>query len=312
MSVQGKLRELKSIDLAELSVSIAIVKEYKVRRVSQYSVKYVKIESALENRLRRILNKKIEGANLVEEFSYDSPEPEDDVVHSIESSETDFAQIFEILQELNPEQDVIEDIDELVKAKSYLLIARDLEGIKLVGFTKLPENWKMKRTKGLIPLLFRENQFEDLDDEPVFSISNWVDFIYYDDILLILSKKNFEAGLNFREGMINKANNFYEEQAVQDLFVNLDILINKAGNNQRYLKKIATIKNLGYYTDQVFLQRLRAVNDAKNWGIEFDEGKIVISEDSLESILTLLQNKRLHSELSEEDFDVSSVKKLEV
>lgn len=312
MSVQGKLRELKSINLAELSVSIAIVKEYKVRRVSQYSVKYVKIESALENRLRRILNKKIEGANLVEEFSYDSPEPEDDVVHSIESSETDFAQIFEMLQDLNPEHDVIEDIDELVKAKSYLLIARDLEGIKLVGFTKLPENWKMKRTKGLIPLLFRENQFEDLDDEPVFSISNWVDFVYYDNILLILSIKNFEAGLNFREGMINKANNFYEEQAVQDLFINLDILINKAGNNQRYLKKIATIKNLGYYTDQVFLQRLRTVNDAKNWGIEFNEGKIVISEDSLESILTLLQNKRLHSELSEEDFDVSSVKKLEV
>lgn len=311
MSGQSKLRSLKSIDLNELSIFIAIVKEYKVSRVSHYNAKYVKIEPNLESRLRNILGHKIEGANSIEEYTYDCPEPEEDMVRSIESGETDFAQIFEILQGLNPEHDVIDDIDELVLAKSYLLVGRDMEGIKMVGFTKLPENWKMKRSKGLIPLLFRENQFEDLDDEPVFSISNWIDFIYYDDLLLILSKRNFEVGLNFREGMINKANNFYEEPEVQELFVNLEILMSKVGNNQRYLKKIATIKNLGYYTDQNYLQRLRSINGVKSWGIEFDEGKIIITEDSLESILTLLQNKRLHSELSEEDFDVESVKKLE-
>jgi hypothetical protein len=74
---------------------------------------------------------------------------------------------------------------------------------------------------------------------------------------------------------------------------------------------LATIKNLGYYKDQNYLTKFKAVNEAKNWGIEFDNGQIVITDETLDDVLTVLQNKRLHSELSEEDFDVEGVKKLE-
>jgi hypothetical protein len=168
----------------------------------------------------------------------------------------------------------------------------------------------MKKDKGLISLLFRENRFEDLEEENVFSISNSIDFMYYEELLFILSKKAFETGLNFREGMIAKAQEFYDEVEVQNLFVNLDILTSKVGNNQRYLRKIVTIKNLGYYKDQNFLMRFKEINDIKNWGVQFDNGQIVITEESLEDIITILQNKRLHSDLTEEDFDVESVKPL--
>lgn len=93
--------------------------------------------------------------------------------------------------------------------------------------------------------------------------------------------------------------------------VSIDILKNRVGNNQRYLRKIATIKNLGYYKDQSYLAKFKVVNESKNWGIEFDKGQIVITDDTLDDVLTVLQNKRLYSELSEEDFDVESVKRLE-
>ena len=56
---------------------------------------------------------------------------------------------------------------------------------------------------------------------------------------------------------------------------------------------------------------LSGSNESKNWGIEFQESQIVITDETLDDVLTVLQNKRLHSELSEEDFDVESVKKLE-
>ena len=195
-------------------------------------------------------------------------------------------------------------------SKSYLIVLRNEEGIQVVGFKRLPENWKMKKNKGLIPLLFRENRFEDLEDENVFSISNSVDFIYYNEFLFILSKKDFETGLNFRKGMMAKAEVFYEEVKKTELFVNMEVLTNRVGNNQRYLRKIATVKNLGYYRDQQFLQRFRQVSERKDWGVQFENGQIVITEETLDTVLAVLQNKRLHSELTVEDFDVEHAKSI--
>lgn len=312
MPLRTKFRNLKRLNLQNTEVSLAVVKEYKRNRVSQYEVNYVQINPRLETRLRNIIIRKIEAANTFETYTYDCPEPEEDEVRAINSDETDFFRILEQLQALNPEEDIIEDIEELVKAKAYLIILRNDEGIQTVGFKTLPENWKMKRDRGLIPLLYRENRFEDLEEENVFSISSFVDLIYFDEALFILSRKNFESGLNFRDGMIAKADELYQEVQEANLFVNMEILTNRVGNNQRYLRKMATIKNLGYYQDANYLLRLRAISEQRNWGIQFQDGQIVITEEHLDAILTLLQNKRLHSELTDETFDVDSAKRLEI
>lgn len=310
---QQTLRQLKAIDLQSLAVTLAVVKEYKKNRESCYTPAYVDIDERLENRLKGIIIQHIENSNIVEEFAVDCPEPEADLVRSISYIETDFFKIKEKLIELNPEENKIEDVSELVKSKAYLIILRDANGIQVIGFKTLPESWKMKKSKGLIPLFFNsENRFEDLEQDNVFSISNLIDLFYFNEVLFILSKKNFEYGLNFREGMINNANLLYEEVVELDLFVDLEILISKVGNNQRYLRKIAIIKNLGHYKNPVFLQRLQEVSIQKGWNIQFNEGQIVITEESLDDILTVLQNKRLHSELTQEDFDVESIKIVEI
>ena len=311
ISNKTKLKNLKELNLLRASVSLAIVKEYKVNRVSHYDIKYVRIQERLENRLRGILTNHITRSNTVEEYSYDCPEPEEDQVRSIDYEETDFYRIFEKLSQLNPEEDIIHDIDELVRAKAYIIILRNGEGIQIVGFKTLPENWKMKYQRGLIPLLFSENSFKDLEEDNVFSISSFVDLFYFNETIFILSKKEFERGLNFREGMINNANELYQEVQKLNIFGNIEILTAKVGNNQRYLRKIATIRNLGHFRNPVFLQRLEQLSITKGWNINFENGQIVITDDTLDDILTLLQNKRLHSELTDEDFDVESVKPLQ-
>lgn len=302
------LQQLKTTDFQNLSVSLAVVKEYKRNRESHYTPAYVAIDQKLENRLKEIVIRHIEKSNTVEEFTVDCLEPEADLVRSIPSNKTDFYKIKEKLSELDPEEDRIESVDELVKSKAYLIILRDKNGIQIIGFKTLPENWKMKKNKGLIPLLFNENRFEDLEEENVFSIANLIDLFYFNKLIFILSKKNFEYGLNFREGMKSNASLLYEEVIKLDLFVNLNILTSKVGDNQRYLRKITTIKKLGHYKNSIFLQRLKEVSENKDWNIQFKEQQIVITEESLEDILTVLQNKRLYSELTDEDFDVESPK----
>jgi len=311
MSHRSVLRNLKGLNLSRANVSLAIVKEYKRDRVSQYDVKYVRIDQPLERRLRGIVVNHIQNANTVEEYTYDCPEPEADQVRGIDYEATDFFRIFEQLGQLNPEEDVIEDVDELVKAKAYLIILRNRDGIQTVAFKTIPENWKMRKTKGLIPLLYEENQFKDLEEDNVFSIASSIDVLYYNEVLFILSKRAFEHGLNFREGMINGANEMYQEIQQLNLFVNIEILQQRVGNNQRYLRKVAIIRNLGHYRNPNFLQRMQQVSNAKGWNIEFNNGQIVFADETLDDILTLLQNKRLHSELTDEDFDVESAKPLQ-
>lgn len=296
---------LKKMNLQDLEVSLAIVKEYKSDRVSQYKLKYVPINEQLESRLKSIVLNKVSNSNSVDEFTFDCPEPEDDQVRSINSDQTDFDRILENLKQLNPEEDKIQNIDELVSGtKAYMILLRNRDGIQVVGFKTIPENWKMKKHRGLIPLLFRDNQFEDLEDENVFSISSSLDLFYFENTLFIISKKQFEQGLNFREGMIEKARLMFDEVTVLNLFVNIEILTSRVGNNQRYLRKIATIMNLGHYRNPHFMQRLEKVCIDKNWEIQFNEGQIVLTEDTVDTILSLLQNKRLHSEITQEDFDV--------
>lgn len=310
MSNLNKLRNLKRLDLSKTNVSLAIVKEYKVDRISHYDLKYVPIEEKLETRLRNIIISKIEKSNTVEDYTYDCPEPEEDQVRGIDYEETDFYRICEIVKNLNPEEDIIENINELIKAKAYLIILRDSQGIQALGFKTLPENWKLKYSRGLIPLLFSDNSFKDLEDDNVFSISSSIDLFYHDETLFILSKKEFERGLNFREGMLNNAEELYGEVETLNIFIGLEILKAKVGNNQRYLRKIATIRNLGHFRNTQFLQRIEQISNEKGWNITFENGLIVVNEETLDDILILLQNKRLHSELTDEDFDVESAKPL--
>lgn len=305
-----KLKNLKELNLSSVSTSLAIIKEYKVDRISHYDIKYVPIQDRLEKRLRNILASHIERSNTVEDYSYDCPEPEADQVRSINYEETDFYRIFEQLTLLNPEEDIIQDVEELVKAKAYIIIIRNSSGIQIVGFKTLPENWKMKYKTGLIPLLFTENSFKDLDNDKVFSISNFVDLFYFNLTVFILSKKEFERGLNFRDGMISNANELYNEVKQLEIFGNLEILIGKVGNNQRYLRKIATIRNLGHFRNPKYMHKLKQLCLEKNWNVNFENDQIIFTEDTLDNILTLLQNKRLHSELTDEDFDVESARPL--
>ncbi len=310
MPLREKFSKLKKLSLKNAEITLVAIREYKQNKIAKYIMKYIQIDEKLENRLRNIVLNKIENANTFEAYSVDSSEIEDDEIKGYPYEATDFYNIFAQLKELNPETDIITSIQDLLKTKSYMIIVRTISSIKLIGVKSIPENWKLKFSKGLIPLLFIENRFEDLEDEKIFNISNFLDFIYYDEVLFILSKKGFETALNFREGMIKKTDIFYNEASKLKLFLNIDILKEKVHKSPRYLRKVASVVNLGYYKDMTYLARLKEISLKKKWDLHFDGQSIILTESNIDSVLSVLQNKRLHSELTDETFDVDSAKKL--
>jgi hypothetical protein len=70
---------------------------------------------------------------------------------------------------------------------------------------------------------------------------------------------------------------------------------------------MAVIEERAHYADAAYMQRLRDVNAARNWGILFDEnGRIIATQETARVIMQVLLNHRLFSELSLRSFDVPS------
>jgi hypothetical protein len=143
-----------------------------------------------------------------------------------------------------------------------------------------------------------------MGDIPVFNISSSIDFLYYQNLLFVLSKKNFESGLNFREGMKAKAAVFYDSIGQLGLINNIDLLKNFVGDNQKYLRKLSVIQNLSNYKDAEYIKKIVKTAKHYNWDIGYLNGKFELNENNIDTFLTLLQNKRLKSEITEEIFDI--------
>jgi hypothetical protein len=310
-TLKQRYNELKKEAFTSHIFQLAIIKEYKRDRQSHYNIRYVEIDDKLKKRLGSILKNCIDNSNSFEEYKIDGNENEVGEIKGINFQETDYYKIHEKLMTIQPQEFLISNIDELVQAKAYLIVVRNKDKIIATGYKVIPENWKLKKTKGLIPLLFKNNRFEDIDDTPVFSISNLIDFMYYQDALFILCKKNFEHGLNFRDGMKAKAAVFYDSIEKIGLIKNIEILKELVGDNQKYLRKLMVVENLGLYKESEFIKNVDKYSRLYHWDVELIDGKFVLDENNIEALLSLLQNKRLKSEITEEFFDVDSARKVE-
>ncbi|WP_422614842.1 Kiwa anti-phage protein KwaB-like domain-containing protein [Methylobacter svalbardensis] len=72
------------------------------------------------------------------------------------------------------------------------------------------------------------------------------------------------------------------------------------------------IRARGYYKNPNYLIRLRDVSSTREWGIQFDDsGRIIPTEETMRSIMHILLDHRLRSELSENQYDVPSTSPVE-
>ncbi len=294
----------EEIDLNKCDISLAIVES-----TDQYNVLYVPINEPIENKLRNFISDHIENTNTVEEYTVDCDAPEKGIALSINSDETDFSTIYEILRPLNPERDIVPNIDKLVQANAYIVIIRMNSVIKAIGFKRLPENWKMRKKRGLLPLLYKGNRFESLDTDTVFSIASTIDFIFYKKKLFIFSKSDFEIGLKYYERIIQKSNLFFKDIKEKDIFIDSKFLIEKR-NNLHYERKFAKVHKCQYYKDDEFLTKMETLSKEEEWLIDFQDGKIIVTKDNIDDVLSILQDKRLRSDLTQNYYDANGTRLL--
>ncbi len=300
--------QVKNVSWSQATVSFYIAKRRLINREAKYDVLQVNVDSNLRRKLRNIICNKVASSNQALEYDFNTSDLDDNVL-GITTQETDLQGIIDIITSEEPPR-FADSYESLVGSWLYIARLDFPDQPPLYSVRRVSEGWSAKKITQLVSMIFQNNMLVDLDQREIFRIDGKVDFFSFDGIIFIADKKNFETVLNFREGMERNRDEIVEEFRDASIFEDADEISRLVGNNIKRLRKLSQVKKAGYYRDKNFLLNLKLVNDEEGWGIRYNDGKLCITEDDIDTVLKVLNNDRLTSKVNQENFDVDVKHKL--
>lgn len=295
---------LRGKDWSKAPVSFYTVKRALRDRRGVYEVNSVSIDSSLRSKLKEILGDRLARSNGIRDYEYESSDIDENFLH-IETQETEFV---EVASQLSQSAKIVRAVNYEELVGSWMYIAEFGRGAgqdPLFAVRRVSDSWGTKKVRGYANLIFKDNMLVDLDEEEVFRIDNTFDFLVCGDHIYISNKKNFEFLLNFRSAMIATRDAFSVALEKRKVITDAKTLKVLVGDNTRRLRKLSKIEKSGHYKDKAFLKELVRVSKQEKWGIKFFEnGEIEVTEDSIDTVLTVLNNDRLKSQINKVTFDV--------
>lgn len=302
-------RELKQEDWASSTASLYVAKRTLRNKKAKYSVFQVNVDDSLQSKLKSIASRRVNAANTALEYDFNTADLDDNVL-GIQVQETDFQVILEAITR-EPAPEFITEYDELVGTWVYIARFDIPEKEPLYFVRKVNETWSTKKVFQVANVFFKDNMLVDIEQEHIFRIDGKVDFFSYRGTIFIADKRNFESALNFREGMERNRDQIVEDFKETELFVDADEISRLVGSSLPRLRKLSQVKKAGYYRDPKFLSNLKVVSAVEGWGINYsDDGKLIVDETDIDTVLRVLNNDRLKSMINEENFDVDVKHKL--
>jgi len=308
--IEKKHKRLKKLELKKSVVSLWVVHRKLNRQgVAHYSALKVNAAEALRKKLRTAVISKIDKSNEVSPYEYVTGDLDDDMLEQPLET-TDFAEVIGQVSR-NGEEHLAEKQEQLMSAWGYVIKLQS-EDTYVYAFRKLGQQWGSKKVSAGWALLFKDKVLMDLDDPAVFRTDAQIDFLSFEDSVFILNKKNFESAMNFREGMERHRDEIVKEFDELGIVTKSTIIQEAVGKNLHKLRRLASVKNSGYYRHPWYMEKVQTLNAQLNWGLNFDaDGAIEVEEDNVDLILTLLNNDRLKSPITDEIFDVAVKKAVE-
>ncbi|CAJ1806173.1 hypothetical protein CKOHBEJN_00191 [Aeromonas hydrophila] len=310
-ALDAKLRALKDLDLEEATINIWVADVKTNNSKKRFSnVKLLNIERVHKERFKQYVMDCIEGYDHIDELRPVTT-IQDNRFFYTESSATDLSQLKDIVIEGGV--GAVTEHAELNNFNSYAIqLTFGNPERSLFAFRYISGAWSLNRSSGnfLISFLRNDTLVFEINNQPRFQITPYIDFIQFEDDVFIADLVQFETAMNYHERLKEKKKDaivaLCDSPAVNARFS--PTLTTVIGNDKRLMRQLASVHSKGHYSDPAWLRRLREVaQEAGNWQIEFDENEqIIIKEDKtyIKEILTLLQNKRVRTVVDGVMFDV--------
>jgi hypothetical protein len=306
--VKQALQTLRATDFKHWVATFWLVKRKLSQQQARYSVLKVDTDSKLEQKLKNAVTEKI----LDQDYQLDDYDfltaDQDKSLLTIASSDTD-VMLIQAEIEKGTANAKVEQYEQLLDAWA-MVIKLEHQDKAIYAYRKINKFNNATRLSHVSFIQFKDQELKDLDEKEIFTIDTQVDFFTYDGTTFIANKKEFESTLNFRAGMEKNRDVVLQEFVDLKIFSDATLLKEHIGANLNYLRKVSSIQKSGYYKDAKFMEELVKVNQSKSWGLQVENGAIVINETSIDLVLTLLNNGRLESPINHEVFDASVKKKV--
>jgi hypothetical protein len=303
------LQKIKALNLKDWSTTFWIVRRQMATREASYTVLRVDVDRKFENRLRGYVKAQVQDREYHETPYNFSSADTDDVMLTLEESDTDFPKIRSAIAR-GFENSRVREYSDLMGTWAYVVqFERGRRSLFAVRKTNSATDPKRVISKGAA--FFENHRLVDVDDKELFLIDPTFDFYVSEDAVFISDKRGFETAMNFREGMTRLRDEVLTALEQKQILSDVPLLRTYVGNNMHHLRKLASIQRAQYYTDPNYLQRLKLVNDENRWGLKFVGNQISVEAETIELLLTLLNNDRLRSPINDELFDSGAKQKVQ-
>jgi len=295
------VKELKTFDYKHWTTTMWLVKRHMIEKTASYKILRVDTDKKLQSRLKKIITQRVQSNDYrLEPYSY-STSDQDNATYTLDTAETDFKEIKKELENgLSNEK--VESYEDLLNSWAYVIEIK-AKGQVIYGLRKINTLTQAKKVNSLSSLIFKDQVLVDLTDERIFTIDPHIDLYEYSGTVFITNKKEFESVLNFRKGMEDNRDLVLEEFNQLGLFQDVQPIRQVIGNNIHWLRKISTVKKNGYYKDKKYIENLKTICENEKWDVKFIDDKIIVTQENVDLILTLLNNSRLKSPINQEVFD---------
>lgn len=300
MSKENALIECRDFAVADAVLSLWV---FKKRAGGGFSSTSIDISDALANQLRNVAASSLQAHTEVEDYSLVAQRNEVSCLH-VGADETSFHDLKILVDEPAEEHRVRNDRD-LKNCAGYVIRLRIGDKV-LYCVKRVTDSWQTKKAASVLNVVFRANQL-DLVTDRSFTIARNLDFVVLNNNVLVMNKAAFETLLSYKIEYVNSFDELRADTNFTGRFTDLQPVIDHVGTNTMHLRRMAVIHQKANYANPDYMTRLQQVNAAEGWNIQFDpDGRIVATEETMRTIMQVLLDHRLHSQLSLATYDVPS------
>ena len=292
--------EWRQYDYENSTVQLWVFK--KSATPAQFRAWHVRTDAQVENLFRGAIRAEVLRITEKVAYSHLSQNNENSCLeHSLEDSEGFIA----LLQAVDvPEvENVDAQLKQLKGAVGYLVKFQSANKT-VYAVRKTAPTWKPAVRNKLINAIFVNGELSAVPNES-FIFDSHFDFYCFNETIFVASKRAYESTVSEKSVYKRSFDDLTVDPHFLSVFSDVGPLRNYVGHNAIQLRRMTVIQQKELYKIPGFSEKVKAVSDARNWGLNFDqEGKIALCENTVRVVIQILLDHRLLSEVTEKIYDV--------
>lgn len=263
---------------------------------------HVRTDETIEQLFRNAVQREVTATT--EEIAY-SPISQNNesscLTHALEESEGLIA-LLNIVD--TPEAENVDAELKHLKGAAVYLVKFQSNGHTVYAIRRTAPTWRPKIRSCLINAIFQNGELSVTPEES-FSFDSFFDFYCINETIFVKAKRAYESTMSEKKVYQKSFDDLSADPQFASIFVDMQPLKDYVGTNAMQLRRITVIQQKALYLRPDFSEKVQVVNSSREFGLNFDtDGKIIVCQNTAKTIMQVLLDHRLLSEITDTIYDV--------